>query len=136
MKGASAKSVTIQDCTFAAATNLPGGLEPGLEATNYYDPPNLTFPFGTYICVVDIDRGTGEVAVRRCVAIDECGNIINPMLVQRQIHRGVTRGLGPARFEENPYDEDGTAWRGHGGKVRAWRWWPKPRGWAGEVTWP
>ena len=88
MKGAPAKSVTIQDCAFAAATNLPGRLEPGLQATNYYNPPNLTFPFGTYICVVDIARGTGEVAVRKFVAIDDCGNIINPMIVQWQIHRG------------------------------------------------
>ena len=61
VKGAPDKSVSIQDCAFAAYTNLPPGMEPGMEATNYYDPPNLTFPFGTYICVVDIDRGTGEV---------------------------------------------------------------------------
>ena len=66
-----------------------------MEATNYYDPPNLTFPFGTYICVVDIDRGTGEVKVRRFVAVDDCGNIINPMIVQGQIHGGLTQGLGP-----------------------------------------
>ena len=82
--------MTIQDCAFAAYTNLPPGMEPGLEATNYYDPPNLTFPFGTYICVVDIDRGTGEVKVRRFVAVDDCGNIINPMIVQGQIHGGLT----------------------------------------------
>ena len=78
VKGAPDKSVSIQDCAFAAYTNLPEGMEPGMEATNYYDPPNLTFPFGTYICVVDIDRGTGEVSVRRFVAVDDCGNIINP----------------------------------------------------------
>ena len=107
VKGAPGKSVTIQDCAFAAYTNLPEGLEPGMEATNYYDPPNLTFPFGTYICVVDIDRGTGEVSVRRFVAVDNCGNIINPMIVQGQIHGGLTQGLGPALYEEIPYDEDG-----------------------------
>ena len=78
-----------------------------MEATNYYDPPNLTFPFGTYICVVDIDRGTGEVSVRRFVAVDDCGNIINPMIVQGQIHGGLTQGLGPALYEEMTYDEDG-----------------------------
>ena len=78
-----------------------------MEATNYYDPPNLTFPFGTYICVVDIDRGTGEVKVRRFVAVDDCGNIINPMIVQGQIHGGLTQGLGPALYEEMTYDEDG-----------------------------
>ena len=82
-------------------------MEPGLEATNYYDPPNLTFPFGTYICVVDIDRGTGEVKVRRFVAVDDCGNIINPMIVQGQIHGGLTQGIGPALYEEMTYDEDG-----------------------------
>ena len=107
VKGAPDKSVSIQDCAFAAYTNMPPGMEPGLEATNYYDPPNLTFPFGTYICVVDIDRGTGEVTVRRFVAVDDCGNIINPMIVQGQIHGGLTQGIGPALYEEIPYDEDG-----------------------------
>ena len=107
VKGAPDKSVSIQDCAFAAYTNLPPGMEPGMEATNYYDPPNLTFPFGTYICVVDIDRGTGEVTVRRFVAVDDCGNIINPMIVQGQIHGGLTQGLGPALYEEMAYDEDG-----------------------------
>ena len=107
VKGAPDRSVSIQDCAFAAYTNMPPGMEPGLEATNYYDPPNLTFPFGTYICVVDIDRGTGEVNVRRFVAVDDCGNIINPMIVQGQIHGGLTQGIGPALYEEIPYDEDG-----------------------------
>ena len=114
VKGAPDKSVSIQDCAFAAYTNLPPGMEPGMEATNYYDPPNLTFPFGTYICVVDIDRGTGEVSVRRFVAVDDCGNIINPMIVQGQIHGGLTQGLGPALYEEMTYDEDGN---NHGGVV-------------------
>ena len=72
------------------------GMEAGLEAVNYYDPPNLTFPFGSYICVVDIDRGTGEVKIRRFVAVDDCGNIINPMIVEGQIHGGLTMGLAPA----------------------------------------
>ena len=107
VKGAPQKSVTIQDVAFAAYTNPPPGIEPGLEAVNYYDPPALTYPFGTYICVVDIDRGTGEVTVRRFVAVDDCGNIINPMIVEGQIHGGLTQGLGPALFEEIPYDEDG-----------------------------
>jgi carbon-monoxide dehydrogenase large subunit len=82
-------------------------MEAGLEAVNYYDPPNLTFPFGSYICVVDIDRGTGEVKVRRFVAVDDCGNIINPMIVDGQIHGGLTMGLAPALFEEITYDENG-----------------------------
>ena len=101
------KSKTIQEIAFAAYTNHPQGMEAGLEAVSYYDPPNLTFPFGSYICVVDIDRGTGEVKVRRFVAIDDCGNIINPMIVEGQIHGGLTMGLAPALFEEICYDENG-----------------------------
>ena len=74
----------------------PQGMEAGLEAVDYYDPPNLTFPFGSYICVVDIDKGTGQVNVRRFVAVDDCGNIINPMIVDGQIHGGLTMGFAPA----------------------------------------
>jgi aerobic carbon-monoxide dehydrogenase large subunit len=107
VKGAPQKSKTIQELAFAAYTNHPQGMEAGLEAVHYYDPPNLTFPFGSYICVVDIDCGTGEVKVRRFVAIDDCGNIINPMIVDGQIHGGLTQGLAPALFEEISYDEAG-----------------------------
>ena len=107
IKGVPDKAKTIQECAFAAYTNMPQGMEPGLEATHYYDPPNLTFPFGSYICVVDLDRGTGEVKVRRFVAVDDCGNIINPMIVDGQIHGGLAQGVGPALYEEISYDEDG-----------------------------
>ncbi len=107
VKGAPQKSKTIQEIAFAAYTNHPQGMEAGLEAVNYYDPPNLTFPFGSYICVVDIDRGTGEVKVRRFVAVDDCGNIINPMIVDGQIHGGLSMGLAPALYEEITYDESG-----------------------------
>ncbi len=107
VKGVPDKSVSIQDIAFAAYTNHPQGLEAGLEATHYYDPPNLTFPFGSYIAVVDIDSGTGEVKVRRFVAVDDCGNIINPMIVEGQIHGGLTMGLAPALLEEISYDEEG-----------------------------
>ncbi len=107
VKGAPDKSKTIQEIALAAYTNHPQGMEAGLEATHYYDPPNLTFPFGSYICVVDIDRGTGEVKIRRFVAIDDCGNIINPMIVQGQIHGGLTMGMAPALLEEISYDENG-----------------------------
>ncbi|HSS76540.1 MAG TPA: aerobic carbon-monoxide dehydrogenase large subunit [Thermoanaerobaculia bacterium] len=107
VKGAPQKSKTIQELAFAAYTNHPPGMEAGLEAVDYYDPPNLTFPFGSYICVVDIDRGTGEVKVRRFLAIDDCGNIINPMIVDGQIHGGLSMGLAPALFEEISYDENG-----------------------------
>ena len=107
VKGAPDRSKTIQECAFAAYTNHPQGMEAGLEAVSYYDPPNLTYPFGSYICVVDVDSGTGEVKVRRFVAIDDCGNIINPMIVQGQIHGGLTMGLAPALYEEIAYDEHG-----------------------------
>lgn len=107
VKGAPGKSKTIQEIAFAAYTNIPAGLEPGLEAVDYYDPPNLTFPFGTYICVVDIDKGTGEVKVRRFVAVDDCGNIINPMIVEGQIHGGLTEGLAIAFMQQIDYDENG-----------------------------
>jgi len=107
VKGAPSKSKTIQEISFAAYTNIPPGLEAGLEAVHYYDPPNLTFPFGTYICVVDIDRGTGEVKVRRFIAVDDCGNIINPMIVEGQIHGGLTEGLAIAFMQEISYDESG-----------------------------
>jgi carbon-monoxide dehydrogenase large subunit len=107
VKGSPDQVKTIQEIAFAAYTNHPEGLEAGLEAVSYYDPPNLTFPFGSYICVVDIDKGTGEVHVRRFVAVDDCGHIINPLVVEGQIHGGLTMGLAPALFEEIVYDENG-----------------------------
>ena len=107
VKGAPERRKTMHEIAFAAYTNHPQGMEAGLEAVSYYDPPNLTFPFGAYICVVDIDRGTGQVKVRHFVAIDDCGTIINPMIVEGQIHGGLTMGLAPALYEEISYDEDG-----------------------------
>jgi carbon-monoxide dehydrogenase large subunit len=107
VKGAPERAKTIQEISFAAYTNHPQGMEAGLEATDYYDPPNLTFPFGSYIAVVDIDNGTGEIKVRRFVAIDDCGHIINPMIVEGQIEGGLTMGLAPALYEEIIYDENG-----------------------------
>lgn len=112
VKGSPEQAKTIQDIAFAAYTNHPPDLEAGLEATDYYNPPNLTFPFGSYIAVVDIDNGTGEVRVRRFVAIDDCGNIINPMIVEGQVHGGLTMGLAPALYEEIVYDENGTCLTG------------------------
>ena len=108
VKGSPTLVKTIQEIAFAAYTDHPEGMEAGLEAVSYYDPPNLTFPFGSYICVVDIDKGTGEVKVRRFMAVDDCGNIINPMIVEGQIHGGLTMGLAPALYEEMVYDENGT----------------------------
>jgi carbon-monoxide dehydrogenase large subunit len=107
VKGVPAKSKTMAEVAFAAYTNHPQGMEAGLEAVDYYDPPNLTYPFGSYICVVDIDKGTGQVKVRRFFAVDDCGTIINPMIVEGQIHGGLTMGLAPALYEEINYDKDG-----------------------------
>ncbi len=107
VKGSPEQAKTIQEIAFAAYTNHPPELEAGLEATDYYNPPNLTFPFGSYICVVDIDKGTGQVSIRRFVAIDDCGNIINPLVVEGQVHGGLTMGLAPAMYEEMRYDEYG-----------------------------
>jgi carbon-monoxide dehydrogenase large subunit len=106
VKGVPAKSVTMKEVAFAAYTN-PGPNEPGLEATNYYDPPNMTFPYGTYIAVVDIDRETGEVKVRRFLAVDDCGTVINPLVVEGQIHGGLTEGFAIAFMQEIQYDRDG-----------------------------
>jgi carbon-monoxide dehydrogenase large subunit len=107
VKGSPDRAKTIQEIAFAAYTNHPQGMEAGLEAVSYYDPPNLTFPFGSYICVVDIDRGTGQVKIRRFVAVDDCGVRINPMIVEGQIHGGLTMGVAPVLLEEIAYDEDG-----------------------------
>jgi len=107
VKGVPTKSKTMQEVAFAAYTNHPQGMEAGLEAVDYYDPPNMTYPFGSYICVVDIDKETGQVKVRRFVAVDDCGTIINPMIVDGQIHGGLTMGFAPALLEEIQYDENG-----------------------------
>ena len=112
VKGSPDQAKTIQEIAFAAYTDHPPEIEAGLEATDYYNPPNLTFPFGSYICVVDIDTGTGEVKIRRFVAIDDCGNIINPLVVEGQVHGGLTMGLAPALYEEIVYDENGTCLTG------------------------
>ena len=108
VRGSSDRAKTIQEIAFAAYTDHPPGMEAGLEAHSSYDPPNLTYPFGSYICVVDIDKGTGEVKIRRFVAVDDCGNIINPMIVEGQVHGGLTMGLAPALYEEIVYDENGS----------------------------
>jgi len=98
----------IADIAFAAYTNPPDDVEPGLEGVTYYDPPNMTFPFGTYVVVVDLDRQTGEWKVRRVVAVDDCGVRINPMIVEGQIHGGLCEGYGIAAMEQIAFDENGT----------------------------
>ncbi len=107
VKGAPDKVKTIQEVAFAAYTDFPDGMEAGLEANYYYDPPNLTFPFGTYAVAVEVDPETGEWDVRRMVAVDDCGVRINPMIVEGQIHGGLTEGYGIAKMQLITFDEDG-----------------------------
>lgn len=109
VKGDPTSSVTIQDIAMRAhgAGDLPEGLEGGLEAQICYNPSNLTYPFGAYICVVDIDPGTGAVKVRRFVAVDDCGTRINPMIIEGQVHGGLTDGVGMALMEMISFDPDG-----------------------------
>jgi aerobic carbon-monoxide dehydrogenase large subunit len=106
-RGAPDNAKTIQDVAFAAYTNFPDGMEPGLEGVSYYDPPNLTFPFGTYAVGVEVDPDTGEWKVDRVVAVDDCGVRINPMIVEGQIHGGLTEGFGIAAMEQITFDENG-----------------------------
>ena len=109
VKGDPTQSVTIQDIAMRAhgAGDLPEGVEGGLEAQICYNPENLTYPFGAYICVVDIDPGTAQVTVRRFVAVDDCGTRINPMIIEGQVHGGLTDGIGMALMQIIAFDEDG-----------------------------
>jgi carbon-monoxide dehydrogenase large subunit len=106
-RGAPDNAKTIQDVAFAAYTNVPDGMETGLEAVYYYDPPNLTFPFGTYAVGVEVDGDTGQWKVDRMVAVDDCGVRINPMIVEGQIHGGLTEGFAIAAMQEIAFDENG-----------------------------
>jgi carbon-monoxide dehydrogenase large subunit len=109
VKGVPDKKKTIQELAFAAWTahSLPEGMEPGFEATYVYDPPNFTFPFGAHACVVEVDTETGAVEITRYVAVDDCGNVINPMIVDGQVHGGIAQGIAQALYEEAIYDENG-----------------------------
>lgn len=109
IRGSPDKMKTIQDVTLQAtlAWNLPAGVEPGMEATAFYDPPNFTFPFGAHVCTVEVDRDTGQVKLLRYVAVDDCGKVINPLIVDGQVHGGITQGIAQALLEEAVYDENG-----------------------------
>ncbi len=109
VKGVPDKVKTWGDVALQAylAHNLPDGMEPGLEETAFYNPANFVYPFGTHVAVVEIDRDTGEVELTRYVAVDDCGNRINPMIVDGQIHGGIAHGVGQALWEEAVYDEQG-----------------------------
>jgi carbon-monoxide dehydrogenase large subunit len=106
-RGNDDKFKTMKDIAWAAYNQPPAGLEPGLEAVHYYDPPNFTFPFGAYVCVVDIDKGTGETKIRRFYALDDCGTRINPMIIEGQIHGGLTEGFAVAMGQLLSFDKQG-----------------------------
>ncbi|MDP9346203.1 MAG: xanthine dehydrogenase family protein molybdopterin-binding subunit [Actinomycetota bacterium] len=109
VRGSPEKGMPLADVAGAAYVpeNLPDGMEPGLDETSFFDPENFVFPFGAHACVVDVDAETGKVEVVRYVAVDDCGPAINPMLIDGQVHGGITHGLGQALFERIHYDEDG-----------------------------
>ncbi|PXY38065.1 aerobic carbon-monoxide dehydrogenase large subunit [Prauserella flavalba] len=109
VRGDQASGRTIQEIALAAHSDLelPEDVEGHLDATCVYNPPNLTYPFGAYVCVVDVDAGTGQVKVRRFVAVDDCGVRINPMIVEGQIHGGLADGIGMALMQVMAFDEDG-----------------------------
>jgi aerobic carbon-monoxide dehydrogenase large subunit len=107
VKGLPEKSKTMKELAWAAYNLPPPGMEPGLEAVSYYDPPNMTYPFGAYICVMDIDVDTGVYKVRRFYALDDCGTRINPMIIEGQVHGGLTEAFAIAMGQEIRYDEIG-----------------------------
>jgi len=107
VKGNPERFKTMTELAWAAYHEVPPGMEPGLEAINYYDPPNFTYPFGAYICVADVDVDTGETKIRRFYALDDCGTRINPMIIEGQIHGGLTEAFAIAMGQEIHYDEEG-----------------------------
>lgn len=109
VKGSPDRSLPLAAIAFGAFTahNLPDGMEPNLEAHTSYDPPNFVFPFGTHIAIVEVDEETGRVDLMKYVAVDDCGNQINPLIVQGQLHGGIVQGIAQALFEEAVYDTDG-----------------------------
>jgi carbon-monoxide dehydrogenase large subunit len=107
VKGNPSRSKTMKEIAWAAYNAPPPGLEPGLEAVNYYDPPNMTYPFGAYFCVMDIDVDTGVAKTRRFYALDDCGTRINPMIIEGQVHGGLTEAFAIAMGQEIKYDEMG-----------------------------
>jgi len=107
VKGLPEKRKSMKELAWAAYNNVPPGMEMGLEAVDYYDPPNFTFPYGAYFCVAEIDLDTGETRIRRFYALDDCGTRINPMIIEGQVHGGLTEAFGIAMGQIIDYDEIG-----------------------------
>jgi carbon-monoxide dehydrogenase large subunit len=112
VKGNPERFKTMKELAWAAYHGTPPGMEPGLEAVSYYDPPNMTYPFGAYICIVDVDADTGETKIRRFYALDDCGTRINPMIIEGQIHGGLTEAFAIAMGQEIHYDAEGNVTTG------------------------
>jgi carbon-monoxide dehydrogenase large subunit len=107
VKGLPERRKSMKELCWAAYNNVPPGMEMGLEAVDYYDPPNFTYPFGAYICVSEVDVETGETKIRRFYALDDCGTRINPMIIEGQVHGGLTEAFGIAMGQIIDYDEIG-----------------------------
>ena len=107
VKGAPERFKTMQDIAYASYNQAIPGVEPGLEAVSYYDPPNMTYPFGAYVCVMEIDVDTGVTDIKQFYALDDCGTRINPMIIEGQVHGGLTEALAIALGQEIAYDELG-----------------------------
>jgi carbon-monoxide dehydrogenase large subunit len=109
VRGHSDKAMTIVEVAAAAyrAVGLPPDMEPGMEATSFFEPSNFTFPFGAHIAMVEIEPDTGDITIQRYIAVDDCGRPINPLLIDGQIHGGIAQGIGQALYEEAVYDESG-----------------------------
>jgi aerobic carbon-monoxide dehydrogenase large subunit len=103
------KSIGIAQVAFTAYVphNYPQGVEPGLEESAFFDPPNFTYPAGTYVCELEVDPATGVVEILKFVAVDDFGNVVNPMIVEGQVHGGLVQGIGQALLESAIYDEGG-----------------------------
>jgi carbon-monoxide dehydrogenase large subunit len=106
-KTGATKSVKELAAASYRAMQLPPNTEPGMVSTHFWEPPNFTFPFGAHIVVTDIDQDTGAISIRRYIAVDDCGNILNPLIVDGQVHGGVAQGLGQALWEQAVYDDSG-----------------------------
>jgi len=109
VKGSPGKAKTWGEVSLMAylAHNLPQGMEPGLEATSFFDPPNFTFPFGAHVAVVEVDAETGQTKLLKYVAVDDVGRVINPMIVDGMVHGGIAQGVGQALWEHGVYSDDG-----------------------------
>jgi len=110
VKGSPGSKMLIQECAFAThlAHNIPDGMEPSLNSAYTFDPINLSYPHGTHLCAIEVDTQTGFSKIRKYVAVDDVGTVVNPMIVEGQVHGGIAQGIAQALYEEAVHDESGT----------------------------